>query len=595
MRWTQGFIPTLKETPAEAEILSHQLLLRAGLVRKLTAGLYTFLPLGLRALRKVEQIVREEMNRAGALEVLLPALQPPEIWRQSGRYEPWRNVLFKSKDSGGREWVLSPTAEEAITTMAAGEINSYRQLPKNFYQISVKFRDEIRPRFGLLRAKEFIMKDAYSFDANDEAMQASYQKMYDAYTRIFARCGLKAFSVEADTGIMGGKFSHEFMVPAETGEDEVVFCEGCGYAANIEKAQSAPTSHVPDATSGDAVEKFATPGVVTIEALAKPPFHVAAEKQIKTLVYLVEGKLTIMLLRGDDQLNETKFAGTVGTTVFRPATPEEIVEAMGARPGSLGAVTSTRKKTDIQVFADERLRGSNGMTTGANEDGFHLRHVSIERDIQVSQWADLRTAKAGEPCKDCGKPLKIRRAIEVGHVYKLGTKFSAALGAEFLDEGGNRKPAIMGCYGIGVTRTLQAVIEQCNDKGGIIWPASIAPYTVCLTPLSVAPQSAVMKLAEKIYTELGARGVEVILDDRDERPGVKFKDSELIGFPLRVGLGEKSLAKGEVEFKPRGGQLVLVKAEEAVSKVLEHLDAKLLRAHDLPAGVLQVPSAAPQT
>jgi prolyl-tRNA synthetase len=567
MRWTQGFIPTLKETPAEAEILSHKLLLRAGLIRKLTGGLYTFLPLGLRALRKVEQIVREEMDRAGALEVLMPALQPPEIWQQSGRYETAQGVFFKVRDRAKKEWILGPTHEEVITALVAGELSSYRQLPRNFYQIQTKFRDEIRPRFGLMRAKEFIMKDAYSFDATDEDAQASYKKMYDAYTRIFQRCGLKVMAVEADTGVMGGKFSHEFMVPADSGENEVAYCESCSYAANIEKASSRarPAEPVPPAAAGP--EKFATPGVVTIEALAQPPHGVAALRQIKTLVYLAQDKPALILLRGDHQLNEAKLTGALGTGIFRPAEEAEIVAALGAHPGSLGAVGVK----NLPVYADETLRQAADMTTGANEDGFHLRHVEIGRDIQVSKWSDLRLAQAGEGCVNCGRPLKLRRAIEVGHVFKLGTKYSEAFKALFLDEAGKQHPAIMGCYGIGVTRTLQAVIEQCNDKDGIVWPLSVAPYTVCLTPLSIAPEGAVMQLAEKVYAQLTARGVEVILDDRDERPGVKFKDSELIGFPLRIGIGEKSLAKGQVEFKPRGGALVLVKAEEAVAKVLEHL------------------------
>jgi prolyl-tRNA synthetase len=563
MRWTQTLIPPLREAPAEAEIISHQLLLRAGLIRKLAGGLYTFLPLGLRALRKIEQIVREEMNRAGALEVLMPALQPPEIWQQSGRYETARDVLFKVRDGAKREWVLSPTAEEVVTSLAAGDINSYRQLPKNFYQISVKFRDEIRPRFGLMRAKEFIMKDAYSFDATDAGAQASYQKMYDAYIRIFARCGLKAFPVEADTGVMGGKFSHEFMVPAETGEDEVVYCEACNYAANIEKAASnVQKSEIRNPKSE--IEKFATPGVVTIEALTKAPFNVAADRQIKTLVYIVEDKPVLFLLRGDHQLNEAKLTGALGTGTFRPAEAEEIFATLGAHPGSLGAVGVKH----LPVYADGVLRDAGDMTTGANEDGFHLRHVDIARDIIVKQWADLRLAQAGEACAHCAKPLKIRRAIEVGHVFKLGTKYSLALNALFLDETGKQQPAVMGCYGIGVTRTLQAVIEQSHDKDGIIWPLSVAPYTVCITALNVTPGGPVMTLAEKIYAELTTKGVDVILDDRDERPGVKFKDSELVGFPIRVGIGEKSLAKGEVELKPRNAPLQAIKAEDAVEAVM---------------------------
>jgi prolyl-tRNA synthetase len=565
MRWSQTLVPTLKETPAEAEIISHKLLLRAGLIRKLTGGLYTFLPLGLRALRKVEQIVREEMNRAGALEVFMPALQPPEIWQQSGRYEAAKDVLFKVKDRAKKEWVLGPTHEEVITSVVAAEISSYRQMPKNFYQIQTKFRDEIRPRFGLMRAKEFIMKDAYSFDATDELSQESYRKMYDAYARIFQRCGLKTIAVEADTGVMGGKFSHEFMVPAETGENEVVLCDACGYSANMEKAASGAGKTNAVGNESRPLEKFATPGVLTIEALTKAPYGVPAEQQIKTLVYIVESKPVLILLRGDDQLNEAKLAGALGTATLRPAEAEEIFKALGAHPGSLGAVGVT----GLAIHADERLRDAHGMTTGANEDGFHLRNVSVSRDISVKNWADLRLAQAGEPCPTCGKPLRVQRAIEVGHVFKLGTKYSVALKALFLDESGKQHPAIMGCYGIGVTRTLQAVIEQSHDDNGIVWPLSVAPYSVCITPLNVAPESEVMKQAEKIYSELTQRGIDVILDDRNERPGVKFKDSELVGFPIRIGIGEKSLAKGEVELKPRAGALMSVKVDDAADKVAE--------------------------
>jgi prolyl-tRNA synthetase len=564
MFWSQLLIPTLKEVPSDAEILSHQLLVRAGLVRKLTGGLYTFLPLGLRILRKVENIVREEMNRAGAQEVLMPALQPPEIWEKSGRYETAKDVFFKARDRAKKEWILGPTHEEVITTLIASEINSYRQLPKNFYQIQTKFRDEIRPRFGLMRAKEFLMKDAYSFDTTDEAALVSYRKMYDAYVRIFQRCGLKSVPVEADTGVMGGAFSHEFMVPAETGESDVAYCETSDYAANVEKATSKLTIETPKAAGGP-IEKFATPGVVTIEALSKAPFNVAAHQQIKTLVYLVQSKIVLVLLRGDHQLNETKLAAQLGTAEFRPATEEEIVGALGARPGSLGAVNVSK----FPNYADESLQGAGNMTTGANEDGFHLRHVSIERDIQVGKWADLRTVTTGEPCPVCGKPLKIQRAIEVGHVFKLGTKYSVALGAYFLNEAGQQEPAIMGCYGIGITRTMQAVIEQCNDKDGIVWPLSVAPFAVCITPLSVAPDSQGIKLARQFYDELTGRGIEVILDDRDERPGVKFKDADLIGFPFRIALGEKSLAKGEVEIKPRGGKLEGVKIEAAIERICQ--------------------------
>jgi len=570
MRWSQAFVPTLKETPAEAEIASHKLLLRAGLIRKLAGGLYSFLPMGLRSLQKISRIIREEMDRAGALEVLMPALQPPEIWKESGRYESASDVLFKAKDRANREWVLGPTHEEVVTTLAASEVSSYRQLPKNFYQIQTKFRDEIRPRFGLMRAREFIMKDAYSFDVSDEASQASYQGMFDAYVRIFERCGLKALPVEADTGVIGGKFSHEFMVPAEVGENDVVYVETGEYAANVEKATSALKSPLadlpkPDVSQLPATEKFETPGVKTIEALTKDPYNVPANRQIKTMVYMVDDHPVILLLLGADQLNESKMAGFLGTTQFRPAEPKEIHGILGAYPGSLGAVGVK----DIPVYADSFLEGGYDLTTGANEDGFHLRNVCVERDISVKSFVDLRTVQVGEPCPVTGKPLKIQTAIEVGHVFKLGTKYSEAMNAMFLDESGKSNACVMGCYGIGVTRTLQAVIEQCHDEQGIAWPASVAPYVVCITPLGNKPDSPVMKTAESIYQQLTDAGVDVILDDRNERPGVKFKDSELIGFPIRIGIGDRSLAEGEVEIKPRKGDLFKVKAEEAVKSVLD--------------------------
>ena len=565
MLWSQTLIPTLKEVPADAEIVSHQLLIRSGLIRKLTGGLYTFLPLGVRVLRKIEAIVREEMDRAGALEVLMPALQPPEIWQKSGRYVAARDVLFKVKDRARKEWVLGPTHEEVITTLVGGEINSYRQLPKNFYQIQTKFRDEIRPRFGLMRAKEFVMKDAYSFDAADAAARVSYQKMYDAYVRIFKRCGVKAVPVEADTGIMGGEFSHEFMVPADSGESDVAYCANGDYAANVEKATSKLAKETNPDLASALPEKFATPNIVTIEALSQAPYSVPAVRQIKTLVYLAESEIVLILLRGDHQLNEAKLAGALGVANLRPAVEAEIVAALGARPGSLGAVGVTNHK----VLADEHLRGATGFTTGANEDGFHFRNVDMQRDITVGHWHDLRVVQAGEPCPVCGQPLKIQRAIEVGHVFKLGTKYSVALGAYFLDESGKQQSAIMGCYGLGISRTLQAIVEQAHDKDGIVWPLSVAPCSVCITPLSVAAGSPVMAQAQNLYRELTSAGIDVILDDRDERPGVKFKDSELVGFPIRVAIGEKSLAKGEVEVKRRAGAMELVPGGQAASRVID--------------------------
>lgn len=564
MRWTKTFIPTLKEAPAEAEILSHQLLLRAGLARKLAGGLYTFLPLGVRVLQKIEAIVREEMNRAGALEVLMPAVQPPDIWKASGRYEQAADVLFRVRDSKNREWLLGPTHEEVITTLAATEIDSYRQMPVNFYQVQTKFRDEIRPRFGLMRAREFIMKDAYSFDATDEAAMVSYQKMYDAYVRVFDRCGVKAFPVEADTGVMGGKHSHEFMVPAETGESEVAYTEDGGYAANLEKATSqGALATTPTECTGE-VEKFATPDVKTIDDLSRDPFNVPAEAQIKTLVYIAEDKPVIVLVRGDDEANEAKLAGALGTGIFRAAEAEEIHAALGAHPGSLGAVGVE----GIPVFADEVLRDGAGMTTGANEDGFHIKNVNVGRDLGDVQWVDVRTVREGE-LSEAGQPLKIQRAIEVGHVFKLGTKYSESLESSFLDEGGKRLPPVMGCYGLGVTRTLQAVIEYSNDENGIIWPVNVAPYSVCITPLASDPEGEVMQVAVKLHDELEDHGVDVLLDDRDERAGAKFKDSELIGIPVRVAIGAKSLANGEMELTlRREGGKEAVPVSSIVERVL---------------------------
>ena len=563
MRWSETFIPTLKEAPAEAEILSHQLLLRAGLVRKLAGGLYTFLPAGLRVLRKIEAIVREEMDRAGALEILMPAVQPPEIWQASGRYEQAADVLFKVADSKGREWLLGPTHEEVVTSMAAAELNSYRQLPINFYQVQTKFRDEIRPRFGLMRAREFIMKDAYSFDATDEAALISYQKMYDAYVRIFERCGVQAFPVEADTGVMGGNHSHEFMIPAQTGESEVAYTEDGSYSANVEKAGSqGPLTATPSECTG-AIEEFATPDVKTIEDLAGAPYHVAAEAQIKTLVFIAEDKPVIALMRGDDEANEAKLAVAFGTPIFRPAEAEEINEALGAHPGSLGAVNVD----SIPVYADNQLKEGAGMTTGANKDGFHIRNVNVARDLSQVQFLDLRTVREGELTAE-NQPLKIRRAIEVGHVFKLGTKYSEALGASFLNEDGKAQAPVMGCYGLGVTRTLQAIIEYSNDDNGIVWPANVAPWQVCITALDVEADGEVMQVATQFHEELNAAGIDTILDDRELRPGNKFKDSELVGFPVRLVVGARSLKEGNVEFALRaGGEREAIPVSDVVARV----------------------------
>jgi len=581
MRWSQSFIPTLKENPKEAEIPSHQLMIRAGLVRQLSGGIYTFLPLGFRVLKKIEGIVRNEMDRAGALEVLMPTVHPRDVWERTGRYAAITEILFKLKDRTGREFVLGPTHEEIVTSLVANDIKSYRQLPKNIYQIQMKFRDEPRPRFGLIRVKEFLMKDAYSFDVDDAAADKSYQAMYDAYVRIFERLGLKTNIVEAHSGAMGGSHSHEFMVVSPAGEDRIASCDRCGYAANLEKAQSriAEAKDVPvQAEDGDlnvavqtspAVEKFPTPGVKTIEDLSKPPYNAAARRQIKTLAYVVDGRLALLLLRGDHQLNEAKALTATQGTLCRPAETEAIRKALGALPGSLGGVGVK----NLPIYADENLRGAKEMVTGANEDGFHLRGVDIERDMAVTMWADLRTVQSGEGCPRCDGTLKVDSAIEIGHVFKLGTKYSVALDANYLDEKGGSNPMIMGCYGIGVSRLVAAIIEQCHDKDGIQWPASVAPYLVCISPVNYA-HAETKALADELYAALQSRAIEVILDDRDERPGSKFKDADLVGFPFRVTIGEKGLSKGQIEIRlRRTNETKMVAKANAVEELLALIGA----------------------
>lgn len=546
MRWSQTLIPTLREAPADAEIASHRLLLRAGLARRLAGGVYTFLPLGLRSLRKLEQIVREEMDAARAIEVLMPALQPGELWRKGPRFEAAQAVMFRASSAGRKaegDMFLGPTHEEVVTDLMAATVSSYRQLPRTIYQIQTKFRDEIRPRFGLMRAREFVMKDAYSFDVSESAADDSYRAMYEAYRRIFARAGLTTMIVEADTGVMGGSFSHEFSVPCEIGESEIVFTEDGSYAATIEKAVSRPEPRARPTAAAPAPEKFATPGVTTIEDLDRS-HGVAARDQIKTLVYLCDSKPCMFLVRGDHQLSEAKVA-TLGFAEFRPATPEEIFAALGAHPGSLGGVGKI-KPAISRVYADADIEGQEGMVTGANEDGFHFRNVSLARDIAVDEFRPLREVRDGEPSID-GKPLRVRRAIEVGHVFKLGTKYSEALGAQFLDEHGKSHPMFMGCYGIGVTRTLQAIIEQHHDADGIIWPPAVAPFHVLITLVDAS----LAHHAEELHDRLEAAKIETLLDDRPERPGVKFKDADLIGIPVRITIGERSWKAGGVEIKAR--------------------------------------------
>ena len=577
--WSQYFIPTLKESPADAEIASHKLLVRAGLVRKLGGGLYTYLPLGLRVMQKITQICREEIERGGGIELEMPHLHPVENWQQGPRWAAAREIMFRADSAGdGKrgprepEYVLGPTHEEVITPLVKQEISSYRDLPKNFFQIATKFRNEIRPRFGLMRAREFVMMDAYSFDATDDGAIKSYLAMKAAYEAFFRRIGAHAIAVEADTGVMGGSFSHEFMVPAEIGDDDVIYNEESGYAANREKATSALVpAGLADAAPTGAVEEFATPGAVTIAALEAAPYGVPASQQFKTLVYLGDGNPFLVVLRGCDELEEAKL-GALGFTLVRPATAEEIEPVMGAKPGSLGAVKGTIKDGAalVGIFADQAIRLIGNGTTGANKDGFHLRNVNVARDLAVTKFGDFRRVRPGEPDPKSGQPLKVRRGIEVGHIFKLGTKYAEKFGAVYTDDQKQSHLMVMGCYGIGISRTMQAVIEQSHDADGIVWPWNVAPFHVLICVLD--PQlPEMMELAKKIALAAEGAGADVIIDDRAERPGVKFKDADLIGIPLRLTIGSKGLKDGIVEMKWR--------AQKDVSKVpLAEVEAKVAAA-----------------
>jgi prolyl-tRNA synthetase len=574
--WSRFYISTLRDSPADAEIASHKLLMRAGIVRKLGGGLYTYMPLGLRVMQKISQICREELEVSDAIELWMPHLHPVENWEQGPRWAAAREIMFRADNAGankGRsrepEFVLGPTHEEIITPLVKNEITSYRDLPKNFYQIATKFRNEIRPRFGLMRAREFVMMDSYSFDANDEGATKSYFAMKDAYTRFFKRIGVTAIAVEADTGVMGGSFSHEFMVPAEIGDDDVIYNEASGYAANREKATSAlvPADLVDAAPTG-AVEEFATPGVVTIAALEKEPYGVKADQQFKTLVYIGDGKPFIVIIRGNDELEEAKL-GSLGFTLTRPATAEEIEPVLGAKPGSLGAVKGSIKDTSVLagVFADHAIRLIGNGVTGANKDGFHVRNVNVTRDLAITKFGDFRRVRPGEPDPKNGQPLSVKRGIEVGHIFKLGTKYSEKFGAVYTDDAKQNHPMVMGCYGIGISRTLQAVIEQSHDNDGIIWPWAVAPFQVIITLLdpSVAEPAALAKQLAEVAEKAGA---DVIIDDREERPGVKFKDADLIGIPLRITIGGKGLAAGIIELKWRGKKDVI---KVPVAEAAEHI------------------------
>lgn len=574
MRWSQYFIPTLREDPADAEVVSHKLLLRAGLVRQLGAGIYSLLPLAQRVTLRIMQILREEMNRIGGQEFYLPALNPREIWDESGRWNVMGDNMFRLKDRKGADLCLGMTHEEVFTAIARNDLRSYKQLPQIWYQIQVKFRDEARPKSGVLRVRQFIMKDAYSFDVDYAGLDKSFADQREAYKRIFDRCGLKYVIVEASSGAMGGSASNEFMVKTDAGEDMIATCENCGYAANLEKATSR-VSEVADGIGLDFPAEFPTPGVRTIEDLTTFGQGVPADRQIKTLVYVMtrdgQSKSLLVLLRGDHQLHETKLTDNLAGGEARPAHPEEISTLLGANAGSLGAVGAKQKARasgkDVYIIADNSLRGRRNMTTGANTDDYHIRGVEVERDIKVDQWADLRGVTSGEPCPNCdsGK-LEVFKALEIGHIFKLGTKYSESMGARVLTQDGKEVPIVMGSYGIGVERIMASAIELHHDADGIIWPKSIAPFNVIVTVTNVKDET-LRSQGEKLYKELQRAGLEVLLDDRDERAGVKFKDADLIGIPYRITIGKKA-ADGIVElFDRRTKSSEDVKLSEVVSRV----------------------------
>ncbi len=544
MRWSNAFIPTLRDDPADAEATSHKLLVRAGFVRQLMAGSYSLLPLGQRVCQKITGIVRREMDEIGGQEFKLPTLHPAEVWQRSGRWESMGDEMFRFVDRKGADVGLGMTAEEIFTTLAL-ELRSYKQLPQIWYQIHTKFRDEPRPKSGVLRVREFTMKDSYSRDLDDAGLDQSFQRHFEAYRRIFARCGVDTLAVEASVGAMGGSESIEFMVRSAAGEDHVAFCETCGYAANVEKATSGLPA-LEDGPGGAGPERFATPGVHTIDDLVGFEGGAPADRQIKTLVYVVDEGPILVLLRGDHALSEQKLADATGATALRAANEAEIRSALGASAGSLGAVGVS----GVTVFADAALEGRREMVTGANEDGFHLRGVDVARDVTVSHWLDLREVQAGEACPMCDAPLAVEKAIELGHIFKLGTRYADALGAVVQSEAGESRPVVMGSYGIGIERAMAAVVERCHDDDGIVWPLAIAPFEVVVTVVN-PKKLETAEAGAALYEALRGQGIDVLLDDREERPGVKFKDADLIGIPYRVTVGPKGLADGKVEVSRR--------------------------------------------
>jgi prolyl-tRNA synthetase len=587
MKASQFHIATLKEAPTDAEIVSHRLMTRAGMIRKLAGGIYNYMPMGLRSIRKIEAIIRDEMNAAGAIELLMPVVQPAELWMESGRWEKYGPELLRVQDRHGRDFIVQPTSEEVITDIARQELRSYRQLPRNFYHIQTKFRDERRPRFGVMRGREFTMKDAYSFDRSREAAMASYRAMFEAYTRTFNRMGLTFRAVAADTGAIGGSASHEFQVIAETGEDAIAFCRGSEFAANIELAEALPLL-AERATPAESLQKIATPDCTKCESVAQL-LEQPLEQTVKSLVIaidrrepvkdgsedsgsparIIETRICLLLVRGDHDLNEVKAGKVPGLEGFRFATESEIVEHFGCVPGYIGPIGIPRQ---VRVIADRTVARMSDFVCGANDPGFHYTGANWDRDCPEPEVADLRNVRAGDPSPDSQGVLEIQRGIEVGHVFYLGTKYSDAMNARFVDEDGQSKSFEMGCYGIGVTRLLGAAIEQNHDERGIIWPAAIAPFEVVITPLGMDRSDAVRGQAESLHRQLLEAGLDVILDDRGERPGAMFADWELIGVPVRITVGERGLKEGVIEVQPRRAREALKLAPgEVLAKVLELL------------------------
>ena len=567
MLWTKYFIPTAKEDPADAEVISHKLMVRAGLMRKVTSGIYTFLPLGTRVLRRIEQIVREEMNRIGGQETLMPVLTPAELWHESGRWAVYGKELVRLTDRHGRSYALGPTHEEVVTDLIRGLIRSYRQLPVILYQIQTKFRDEVRPRFGVIRAREFVMKDAYSFHDSAESLSRVYTDMSNAYKRVFARCGLSVVEVQAESGAIGGDVNVEFMVPAETGESGMFTCPSCGYAASSDKAVTRMERMMEDPE--DALEKVLTPNITTVEEVSAF-LSVMPSRLIKTLLVETESEVVALLIPGDRDLNEAKLSKVTGSGAARLASAQKVQEVTGADVGFAGPIGLK----GVRVIADYSLEGGKNFIVGANETDYHFRNANLGRDFTVDVYENLIAVQAEDPCPECGKGLAEARALEVGHVFKLGTKYSLSMNAKYLDRDGKEMPFLMGCYGLGVSRTVAAIVEQHHDKDGIIWPPTVSPFDVHVLPVNV-DNDTVFATAQELHDRLEAAGVSVLMDDRNERAGTKFKDADLVGLPWRITVGEKFLTTQNVELRSRStGQVTAVSVDEAVNQMARAVSQK---------------------